>query len=122
MSKGTGTSINDVALAICAGALKRYLADCGCKPDKPLIAAVPVSLREPGNIRALPTDFPSLGAPWLLSGLAALAAPAEPALATPVKAPAKAPKKNAAAAAATPAKTRRTRAAVPRQTRVSPGD
>ncbi|HSO33451.1 MAG TPA: WS/DGAT domain-containing protein, partial [Labilithrix sp.] len=26
-----------------------------------------------GNIRALPTDFPSLGAPWMLSGLAALA-------------------------------------------------
>ena len=114
MSKGTGTSINDVVMAICAGALKRYLADYACKPDKPLIAAVPVSLREPGNtdannqvstmlvslstdiddrvqrlmaihassqqgkkqmgnIRALPTDFPSLGAPWLLSGLAALA-------------------------------------------------
>ena len=26
-----------------------------------------------GNIRALPTDFPSFGAPWLLPGLAALA-------------------------------------------------
>ena len=26
-----------------------------------------------GSVRSLPTDFPSLGAPWLLSGLAALA-------------------------------------------------
>jgi hypothetical protein len=29
--------------------------------------------KQMGHIRALPTDFPSLGAPWLLSGLAALA-------------------------------------------------
>jgi diacylglycerol O-acyltransferase / wax synthase len=113
MSKATGTSVNDVVMAICAGALKRWLAEGGTQPDKPLIAAVPVSLREPGNtdannqvstmvvslctdiddrvqrlmaihasaqqgkkqignIRALPTDFPSLGAPWMLSGLAAL--------------------------------------------------
>ena len=28
--------------------------------------------KQMGSIRALPTDFPSLGAPWLLSGLASL--------------------------------------------------
>ena len=39
-------------MAICAGALKRYLAEHDCKPDKPLIAAVPVSLREQGNTDA----------------------------------------------------------------------
>jgi WS/DGAT/MGAT family acyltransferase len=114
IGKRSGTSVNDVVLAICAGALERYLADYDCKPKQPLIAAVPVSLRAPGNtdannqvstmlvslctdvhdraerlmaihkstqqakqqmgsVRSLPTDFPSLGAPWLLSGLAALA-------------------------------------------------
>jgi diacylglycerol O-acyltransferase / wax synthase len=114
MSKATGTSLNDVVLAICAGALKRYLADYGCRPDKPLVAGVPVSLREQGNTdfnnqvsvmlvslatdiadplerlaaihesssegkklsgnvkAAIPTDFPSLGVPSLMSGLASL--------------------------------------------------
>lgn len=114
MSKATGTSLNDIVLAICAGALRRYLADYGCKPAKPLIAGVPVSLRSEGNTdlnnqvsvmlvslatdiadplerlaaihesssegkkltgnvkAAIPTDFPSLGMPSLMSGLASL--------------------------------------------------
>ena len=41
--------INDVVLAICSGALRRYLLDHGGLPGKPLIAAMPISLREPGN-------------------------------------------------------------------------
>jgi transcriptional regulator with XRE-family HTH domain len=107
-------SLNDIVMAICAGALKRYLADCDCVPDKPLIAGVPVSLREAGNIDpnnqvsmmtvslatniadpllrlkainesaqagkrfqgtvkgAMPTDFPSVGMPWLMTGLVLL--------------------------------------------------
>lgn len=114
MSKATDTSLNDVVLAICAGALRRYLADYGCKPDKPLVAAVPVSLRSEGNTdlnnqvstmlvslatdisdpverlaaihesssegkkltgnvkAAIPMDFPSLGMPSIVSGLASL--------------------------------------------------
>ena len=43
-------------MAICAGALKRYLADYECTPDKSLIAGVPVSLREAGNTDANKTD------------------------------------------------------------------
>jgi WS/DGAT/MGAT family acyltransferase len=41
--------INDVVLAICSGALRRYLQDQGALPSEPLLAAVPISLREPGN-------------------------------------------------------------------------
>lgn len=41
--------INDVVLALCSGALRRYLRDHRALPDEPLIAAVPISLREPGN-------------------------------------------------------------------------
>lgn len=114
MAKAADVSLNDVVLAICAGALTRYLADYDCKPAKPLVAGVPVSLREQGNedmtnqvsfmlvslatdiadplqrLRAInassttgkrvtgqvkgaiPMDFPSFGAPWLMSGLASL--------------------------------------------------
>ena len=114
ISKGNDVSLNDVVLAICSGALRHYLADRGCVPSDPLLAGVPVSLREAGNTElnnqvsmmrvslastisdplerllairrssaaakatsasmksVTPTDFPSLGAPWLISGMASL--------------------------------------------------
>lgn len=114
MAKRSGASLNDIVMAVCAGALKRYLADYDCHPAKPLIAGVPVSLREAGNTDpnnqvsmmmvslattlddpmerlmainassnvgkklqlsvkgAMPTDFPSLGVPWLMTGLVSL--------------------------------------------------
>ncbi len=114
ISKGNGVTLNDVVMAICSGGLRHYLADLNCKPKQPLLAGVPVSLREDGNTEmntqasmmrislasnvkdplerlqairtasaaakamtasvksVLPTDFPSLGAPWLLGGMASL--------------------------------------------------
>lgn len=48
-----GGTTNDVVLALCSGALRRYLTDMNELPDEPLIAAVPVSTRcddgEDGN-------------------------------------------------------------------------
>jgi WS/DGAT/MGAT family acyltransferase len=106
--------LNDIVLALCSGVLRRYLAKHGGIPKKPLIAAMPISLRAAGDteyttqatltlvnlstqianpvkrlrairdaagaIKALaqrargviPTDFPSIGVPWLLNGLATL--------------------------------------------------
>ena len=109
-----GATVNDVVLALCSGTLRRYLARHGGVPRKPLIASMPISLRELGDshfgteatlglvslathladpvrrlraVRAaagtakrlarrarslLPTDFPSVGLPWIAGGLASL--------------------------------------------------
>jgi diacylglycerol O-acyltransferase / wax synthase len=40
-----GTTMNDIMLAICAGALRRYLLEKGKLPQKPLVAMVPISTR-----------------------------------------------------------------------------
>lgn len=114
IAKASETSLNDVVLTVCAGALARYLADYDARPNKPLVAGVPVSLRPEGNTEmtnqvsfilvklatdhadplqrlkaihasanagkqvsgqvkgAIPMDFPSFGAPWLMTGLASL--------------------------------------------------
>jgi diacylglycerol O-acyltransferase / wax synthase len=111
--------VNDVVLALASGALRRYLADHGGVPRSPLVAAMPVSLRDPGDTEyatratmvlaslathladpiarlnairdstgaakaltaharsVLPTDFPSLGAPWILAAIARLYAGAQ---------------------------------------------
>ena len=109
-----GATVNDVVLATCAGALRRYLGRHGGVPEEPLVAGMPISLRKPGDVEfttqatmarvALATqvadpvrrlhairdataaakahvsggrsvarmDFPTIGVPWLLHGLATL--------------------------------------------------
>lgn len=110
MAKAVGGSFNDVVLWICATALRSYLSRHASLPRKPLVAAMPVSLREESNKELnnqasittvqlgthlahpvkrmqaimdstgkvkqalaglksmLPTDYPSLLAPWLVGG------------------------------------------------------
>jgi len=113
-AKRLNVTLNDVVLAACAQALRRYLADDNALPKASLLAAVPVSLRAAGDTEqnnqatimlvslatdvadplerlkainqssssskeitgslkaVVPTDYPSFGAPWLMTGLATL--------------------------------------------------
>lgn len=109
LARAHACSLNDVVLFVCAGGLRKYFAAHKITiPRKPMIAAVPISLRQPGDtssdnqaslsfislgthladpqkrlahIKAasaamkatmgslksvLPTDFPSIGMPWLI--------------------------------------------------------
>lgn len=45
-------SVNDVVLALCAGALRDWLRRRNALPEEPLVAAMPVSLRAAGNTEA----------------------------------------------------------------------
>lgn len=46
IKKAAGVTLNDVVLAMCGGALRAYLLEQNALPDRPLIAMVPVSLRD----------------------------------------------------------------------------
>ena len=45
IKRAAGVTVNDVVLAMCAGALRAYLEEHHALPDHPLVAMVPVSLR-----------------------------------------------------------------------------
>lgn len=49
IGKACNATVNDVILAMCGGALRDYLSDLGALPAKPLIAMVPMSLRQEGR-------------------------------------------------------------------------
>jgi diacylglycerol O-acyltransferase / wax synthase len=114
LARQLGVTLNDLVLFMVATALRDFLKRRRALPTDPLVAAVPVSLREKGNteinnqatmvlanlatdladpgerlaaivasmnqVKAatgqlknmIPTDYPSLGAPWLVGGLNSL--------------------------------------------------
>jgi diacylglycerol O-acyltransferase len=45
IGKASGTTINDVVLAMCGGAVRRYLLELGELPEAPLVAMVPIGLK-----------------------------------------------------------------------------
>ena len=76
VGKAAGATMNDVMLAMCSGALRKYLLDLGALPDKPLVAAIPMSLR-PGS-----ADFGGNAIGLILCNLATTEADAGDRLAT----------------------------------------
>src|SRR5205085_1775333 len=45
VKRAFGTTVNDVVLAVCAGAVRRYLEKDGALPDRSLSAVIPISVR-----------------------------------------------------------------------------
>jgi WS/DGAT/MGAT family acyltransferase len=63
LAASAGGTVNDVVLAICGAALRRFLGEQDALPDKPLIAMVPVNVRpkdDPGGGNAVGAILASL--------------------------------------------------------------
>ena len=52
LRRDLGVSINDIVLAVCAGALRRWLGERGGLPTRPLVVGVPVSTRDEFSVGA----------------------------------------------------------------------
>lgn len=64
ISQATGTTLNDVVLAICGGGLRTYLLELGALPDRSLVAFLPVNVRaedDPGGGNAVGAVLSALG-------------------------------------------------------------
>ncbi len=63
VKKAFGVSVNDVVMAMCAGALRRWLVDHDALPDQPLVAMIPVSVRDPASQGGLGNRVSAMLAP-----------------------------------------------------------
>jgi WS/DGAT/MGAT family acyltransferase len=55
-----GGTVNDIVLAICAGALRAYLDEKGALPDDPLVAMCPISVRSEADKSAMGNQVSSM--------------------------------------------------------------
>ena len=62
VGKATGTTINDVVLAMTAGAVRSYLLEHDALPDAPLVAMVPVGLKAKQSMTASTEGGNAVGA------------------------------------------------------------
>ena len=63
LKKSAGVTVNDVVMAMCAGALRRWLQDRGELPDRPLLAMVPISVRSDDERDAIGNRVSAMIAP-----------------------------------------------------------
>ena len=49
VGKAFEATTNDVVLAMCGGAIRRYLQELNDLPERPIMAGVPISIRKPGS-------------------------------------------------------------------------
>ncbi len=49
IAQASGGTLNDVVMTVCGGGLRAYLDELGELPEKPLVAFVPVNIREGGD-------------------------------------------------------------------------
>src|SRR5260221_1827032 len=63
VKKTFGASVNDVVMAICAGALRRWLIDHDALPGQPLVGMTPVSVGDPASRGALGNRVSAMLAP-----------------------------------------------------------
>lgn len=64
LADAADATVNDIVMAVCSGALRRYLLEINELPEKPLIAQVPVSVRakdDPGEGNAISFIQANLG-------------------------------------------------------------
>ncbi len=64
LAKAAGGSLNDIVLALCGGALRKFLLDQNALPDRSLIAMLPVNVRpkgDPGGGNAVGAILAELG-------------------------------------------------------------
>jgi diacylglycerol O-acyltransferase / wax synthase len=76
IGRATGTTLNDVVLAMCSGAMRTYLDELGALPDTSLVAMVPVGLKAKNAHSASTSGGNAVGA--VMAGLGTeLADPAD---------------------------------------------
>ena len=63
VKRAAGCTVNDVVMALTAGALRRWLIDHDALPDTPLVAAVPVSVRTEAQKGTLGNRVSTMTAP-----------------------------------------------------------